>query len=199
VLDVEVGLDLDEQPLEATPLVYVIFFADFRPETARALLTTMSECAERDAEEVHLLLGTGGGGVHAGIGVYNVLRGMPFRLMTHNTGNVASIGVAVYLAGDERLACPHSTFLLHGVTNEVPPNQAFGAKWFREQHDNMLASEKKINAILADRTKLTEKQLARFAETEQTKDAEAAVKNGIAHRIEDIDIPKDAYVYTVPI
>ncbi len=181
------------------PLVYVIFFANFRPETARALLTTMGECANQGVEEVHLLLGTPGGGVDAGVSVYNALRGMPFRLVTHNTGNVASIGVAVYLAGEERLTCPNSSFLLHGITNEVPDGQSFGAKWFREQHDGLLASEKKINAILAERTSLTKKQLAEFSETEQTKDAGSAVEDGIAHRIEDIDIPEDAYVYTVPI
>jgi ATP-dependent Clp protease, protease subunit len=181
------------------PLVYVIFFAAFRPETARALLTAMGEFANEGAEEVHLLMGTPGGGVDAGLTVYHALRGMPFKLVTHNTGNVASIGVAVYLAGDERLTCPHSSFLLHGVTNQPPEGQAFGAKWYREQHDGILTSEKKINAVLAEQTALTEQQLAKFAETEQTKDAEAAVKDGIAHRIEDVDIPDDAYVYTVPI
>lgn len=180
------------------PLVYVIFFAEFRPETARALLTTMSECANQGAEEVHLLIGTPGGGVDAGLTVYNDLRGMPFKLVTHNTGNVASIGVAVYLAGEERIACPHSSFLLHGVTNQTD-GQAYGAKWFREQHDSILVSETKINAVLAERTALTEGQLATFSESEQTKDANAAVEDGIAHRIEDVVIPPEAYVHTVQI
>lgn len=188
-----------ETDQESPSLVYVIFFAGFRPETARALLETMTQCANQGVEEVHLLLGTPGGGVDAGITVYNVLRGMPFKLVTHNTGSVASIGVAVYLAGDERLAAPNSTFLLHGVTNETPGGQAFAAKWFREQHDSILASEKKINAVLAENTKLTEKRLAKALEEETTVDAETAVKDGIAERIEPVQIPPEAVVVTVAI
>jgi ATP-dependent Clp protease, protease subunit len=183
----------------AGEVVYVIFFAAFRPETARALLETMTQCANEKVGEVHLLMGTPGGGVDAGISVYNVLRGMPFHLVTHNTGSVASIGVAVYLAGDERLAAPDSTFLLHGVTNEPPGGQAFPAKWFREQHDSILGSEKKINAILAERTKLTENRLAKASEEETTTDADQAVKDGIAHRVELVDIPENVFVITVPI
>jgi ATP-dependent protease ClpP protease subunit len=34
---------------------------------------------------------------------------MPFRLVTHNMGKVDSIGNAVFLAGEQRYACPQST------------------------------------------------------------------------------------------
>jgi ATP-dependent Clp protease, protease subunit len=183
---------------ELTETVYLTFFAGFRPETARALLQVASQCANAGVKEVHLLLGTPGGGVDAGLTVYNVLKGMPFHLVTHNTGNVASIGVAVYLAGEERLTSKHSSFLLHGVSHQTEDG-AHGAKWFREQHDGLLASEAKINAVLAERTKLTVKQLARFSEVEQTKDEKTAVDDGIAHRIEDVVIPDDALVHTVAI
>jgi ATP-dependent Clp protease protease subunit len=161
-------------------------------------MTAMSECAERNAREVHLLITSPGGGVNAGISLHNVLRGMPFKLITHNMGHIASAGVVVYLAGQERLTCPHSTFLLHGVTRSVAEGD-FEAAWFRESLDDILATEAKTNAILSDRTRLTQKQLERFRESEETKGPEEAVKCGIAHRIADIDIPDDAVVYTVPI
>jgi hypothetical protein len=73
-----------------------------RPQTARAYWKP-NQCANQGVEEVHLLLGTPAAGVDAGLTVYNVLKGMPFNLITHNTGNVASIGVAVYLAGEEAI------------------------------------------------------------------------------------------------
>lgn len=40
-----------------------------------------------------------------------MLRAFPFKLVTHNVGNMDSIGNAVFLAGEQRLACPHSTFM----------------------------------------------------------------------------------------
>jgi ATP-dependent protease ClpP protease subunit len=195
---VEAGQGLEEQNLIGATPVFVNFFAEFRPETARALMTIMSECAARGAEEVHLLLSSPGGGVVAGITLHNVLRGMPFKLVTHNAGHIASAGVVVYLAGEERRACRHSTFMLHGVTRSVPEGE-FQATWFRESLDDILATEAKTNAILSERTRLTQKQLERFRESEETKEPEAAVKCGIAHRIEDIEIPDDALVYTVQI
>jgi ATP-dependent Clp protease protease subunit len=190
------NMQVDEA--ELPPLVYLTFFAAIRPETARSLLEVAGQCANAGVEEVHLLMGTPGGGVEAGLMVYNVLKGMPFNLVTHNTGHVASIGVAIYLAGDERLTSSHSTFLLHGVSQHAD-DQPHGAKWYREQHDSLIASETQINAVLAERTSLTAKQLAKFSETEQTKDEKEAVKDGIAHRIEDVVIPDEAFVHTVAI
>lgn len=177
-------------------VVYVVFAGQVHLVSARSLLETMSECANEGVDTVHLLLGTPGGGVDVGIDTYNILRGMPFHLVTHNTGNVASIGVSIFLAGDERLACANSTFLLHGITNEVPASQAFGARWFRERHDAMLDNEARINQIIAERSKLKKAQLTKYAEVEETLDAQAAVDAGIAHRIEEIQIPPDATVLT---
>jgi Protease subunit of ATP-dependent Clp proteases len=189
----------EEMMPEGTSAAYLIFMAGIRPETARSLLTTLSMCANQGVEEVRLLIGTGGGGMDAGVGLFNAMRGLPFRLVTHNIGTVASIGVPVYLAGEERIACPHSHFMLHGATSQVPAQQDFGAKWFREQHDSLLAGEARTNAILADRTNLSDDELAVRSETEQTLDADAAVEHGIAHKIEDVNIPEDAFIYTVPI
>lgn len=196
----EGGADFDEEMVpEGISSAYVVFMAGIRPETARSLLITLGECANQGVEEVRLLIGTPGGGMDAGVGLFNAMCGLPFHLVTHNIGTVASIGVPVYLAGEERLTCSHSSFMLHGATNEVPAGQAFGAKWFREQHDSLLSGEGRTNAILAERTKLTDAELAERSETEQTMDANAAVDCGIAHRVENVDIPEGAFVVTVPI
>lgn len=190
-------LDPEAEGDEPPELVYVVFSAVIDQRSAESLLDAMSQCATEGVTEVRLLLSTFGGNVSAGINLYNVLRGMPFRLVTHNAGDVASIGVALYLAGEERLTCPNATFLTHAVTHTPPPNQPFGAKWFRETHDGILADETRINAILAERTSLTPEQLAASAETERKIDAETAVTDGIAHRIQDIDIPEVVPVLTV--
>jgi ATP-dependent protease ClpP protease subunit len=61
------------------------------------------------------MISTPGGSVMYGMNLYNVLRAFPIKLITHNVGNVDSMGNAVFLAGEERFACPHSTFMFHGV------------------------------------------------------------------------------------
>jgi ATP-dependent Clp protease protease subunit len=189
--------ELDDED-EGYDLVYVLFSAGIDPKSAEALLLTLDQCVREDVKEVRLVLSTTGGNVSTGIGLYNLLRGMPFRLVTHNAGDVASIGVAVYLAGVERLVCPKAKFLTHGVTQTPPPGQPLGAKWLRETLAGVLGDEDRLNAILAERTSLTTDQLAESIEAEQTTNAETAVTQGIAHRVEDIDIPEDVPVLTVP-
>ena len=66
------------------------------------------------------MLSTPGGSVMNGLNLYNVLRGLPITLTTHNVGNVDSIGNAIFLAGQIRYACPHSTFMFHGVAFNFP-------------------------------------------------------------------------------
>jgi ATP-dependent protease ClpP protease subunit len=195
-------LDQTEMPAQPEPdptrPAYIIFSGPINQPNAQELARVLGICANEVLEEVHLLLNTFGGNVNAGIFLHHILTGLPFKLITHNTGSVASIGVAVYLAGEERLACANSTFFTHGVTNTPPPGQGFGAKWFRETHDSIIADQEQINRIMGERTSLDEEELNKRAEVDQTTDPETAVAEGIAHRIAEVEIPPDAaYVLTV--
>src|SRR5438067_7080644 len=92
--------------------VYISFSAEISVQTTESLIATLANCANNpEVKEVHLLLSTPGGNVMQGMNLYNVMRAMPFRLVTHNVGNVDSIGNAIFLAGEQRFACPHTTFM----------------------------------------------------------------------------------------
>src|ERR1700722_12875708 len=82
------------QPLRGKTL-YVTFSAEVNAHTTESLLAVMADCANQGVAEVQLLLSTPGGVVMNGINIYNVLRGFPFKLVTHNVGNVDSIGKAI--------------------------------------------------------------------------------------------------------
>src|SRR5262249_48838283 len=141
------------------PLVYVSFSAGINQQTTETLLATMAEIANHGTAEVCLLLSTSGGNVMSGITLYNLLRAMPFKLTTPNGGNVDSIGNAVFLAGERRIACPHSTFMFHGVGYD-----GTGVIWderlLRERLASILADQKRIAGAIAERTSLTEDDVA---------------------------------------
>lgn len=42
------------------------------------------------------MLSTPGGSVMNGLNLYNVLRALPFKIITHNVGNVDSIGMQLF-------------------------------------------------------------------------------------------------------
>jgi ATP-dependent protease ClpP protease subunit len=125
----------------------------------------------------------------SGINTYNMLRAMPFDLVTHNVGNVDSIGNAVFLAGKQRFACSNSTFMFHGVGFNPEAGKHFEEKLLRERLDHVLADQKRIGAIIEERTTLTAAQIKGLFRQAQTKDAAYAASTGIVHEVKDVQVP----------
>ena len=172
--------------------VYISFSAEIIPHTCEALIAALANCASQGVSEVHLLISTPGGNVMNGMNLYNVLRAMPFRLVTHNVGNVDSIGNAIFLAGEHRVASPHSTFMFHGVGFDAPQGTRLEEKMLRERLDSLLADQKRIAAIMDERTSLDMDQIEPLFLEAQTKDAAFAASTGIVHEVRDVDIPQGA-------
>jgi ATP-dependent Clp protease, protease subunit len=177
--------------------IYVSFSAGINTSTAEALIAVMADCAKKKVSEVILFLSTEGGSVMAGINLYNILIGMPFKLLTHNVGSVDSIGNAIFLAGEERYACPHSTFMFHGVARDF--NGRLSAKEAREIMGSLLADEARISSIVEQRSKLSQADIQAFFGEARTMNAEGAVSAGIADHIKDARIPQGATMITVTV
>jgi ATP-dependent Clp protease protease subunit len=167
---------------------YISFSAEINPNTTESLIAALANCANEGVEAVHLLLSTPGGSVMNGMNLYNVLRAMPFKLITHNVGNVDSIGNAVFLAGEERYASPHTTFMFHGVGFDAV-GERMEEKLLRERLDGVLADQKRIGDIIDERTNLEPEQIEALFREAQTKDATYAVSTGIVHEVKDVEIP----------
>jgi ATP-dependent protease ClpP protease subunit len=173
----------DEVPTDA----YVLFSAEIDPNTGELLIATMAELANRGLRRVTLAMSTPGGVVHKGLTIYNTLRGMPFELITHNVGNVDSIGGPVFLAGEQRYACPHATFMFHEVAALVGEGTMLGRRMLEERTDGVLADEKRIGSIIKERTSLSARDVDALFEHAQIKDAAYAVGAGIVDEIKDIE------------
>ena len=193
---------MNEKPPETTPpfpqleTVYVSFSAEISAHTTESLLAVMANCANQKVKAVYLMLSTPGGNVMNGLNVYNVLRGMPFELITHNVGNVDSIGNAIFLAGKKRYACPHSTFMFHGVGFDIK-QMRFEEKNLKECLTGILSDQKRIGSIIVERTKLKEDVVAGLFTEAQTKDATFAVSTGIVDEIKDVQIPLGSNVVSL--
>lgn len=177
--------------------VYVSFSAEIVPQTAETLITVMGEQANKKVDEVYLMLSTPGGNVREGLNLYNVLKAFPFKLITHNVGTVDSIGNAVFLAGDERYACPHSSFMFHGVGLTFKGEQRLEEKILREKLDSIMQDQKSIGSIISERTNLDEQQILELFREARTKDADFALGVGIIHEIRDLQIPSGSPVISL--
>jgi ATP-dependent Clp protease protease subunit len=184
------------QPVASPDTVYVSFSAEINAHTTESLIATAANCANQGVKRVYLMLSTPGGTVMNGMNLYNVLRGMPFELVTHNVGNVDSIGNAVFLAGKPRYASPQATFMFHGV-GFWAQSQQFEEKLLRERLDGVLSDQRRIGEVIEQHTTLTAEQIASLFREQQTKDATYAIGCGIVHEVRDIQIPAGSSIVSL--
>src|SRR5271165_2415692 len=154
---------------------YISFSAEIVPHTTESLIALLGQQVNQGVQVVQLLLSTPGGSVMHGMNLYNVLRALPVTLITHNVGNVDSIGNAIFLAGAKRYACPHSTFMFHGVGFDVPQQMRIEEKFLRERLDGITSDQKRIGSVIEERTRIDKEAIARLFLEAQTKDAAFAV------------------------
>jgi len=166
-----------------TDTVYVSFSAEIIPKTAESLIGLFANLANQSVPHVYLMLSTPGGAVMSGLNHYNIMRGLPFDITVHNVGNVDSIGNAIFLAGSKRYACPHSTFMFHGVGFDIQSPIRLEEKFLRERLDAIDADQRRIGQIIEERTQLTGEQVKGLFLEAQTKDATFAASCGIVHEI----------------
>jgi ATP-dependent Clp protease, protease subunit len=185
----------DAQAAAATTTTYVSFQAIVNAQTILKLVSTV---AQIQTPEIYLLISTQGGEVMAGITAYNFLKALPSKLTTHNIGNIDSIGNAIFLAGEQRFASAHSTFMFHGVGRQVAQNTALDTKTLKEFLEGNQADEKRIGDIIKERTKLSSDQITQFFRESKTVDAPAAFEAGIIHQMVELKFPTGTQIMFIP-
>jgi ATP-dependent protease ClpP protease subunit len=185
------------QPAPPVTPTYVSFSAEINPNTTESLIAVLAQQVAQGVQDVHLLLSTPGGSVMNGMNLYNVLRALPLTLTTHNVGNVDSIGNAVFLAGEHRYACPHSTFMFHGVGFDGQPGLRFEERQLREMLGGLQADQKRIASVIEERTSLSGDDAEALFLEAQTKDATYAIGTGIVHEVKDVQIPPGAAIVSL--
>jgi ATP-dependent Clp protease protease subunit len=178
---------------------YLSFTSNVDDKSVTNMLGVLSGLIHGGATTVHLLISSGGGFVGSGIDAFNVLRSLPIKLITHNVGIVASIANVVFLAGEERYASPHSSFMTHGVTftyfNGVPQD----AKALKERLASVQADNQLIAEVVTARTKLSPLQARKLLLEETRRDPAYALKTGFIHDIRESHVPEGApFIQLVP-
>lgn len=176
---------------------YVMFSAEINPTTIENLMGLTGQLLGNGATSIYLMFSTPGGVVMSGITLYNFLKALPVELIIHNAGNVDSIGNAIFLAGKRRIACPHSTFMFHGVGFESPAGARLEEKSVRERLNSILADQRRIGEIVREHTTLNASKIRGLFKEQRTKDAAWARGVGVVHDVADIAIPPGAPVHAL--
>ena len=171
--------------------VYISFTAEINPTTTEVLLKACCELATKGVKTIYLLISTPGGSVACGTNVYNILRALPCKIVTHNVGAVNSIGTAMFLAGEKRYANPGTTFMFHGVGFDAR-NMRLEEQDLREHLASVCADQTKIGSIITGRTDISKEEIEDFFLKATTKDADSAKDCRIVHEIREAKVPDGA-------
>jgi ATP-dependent Clp protease, protease subunit len=175
---------------------YISFSAEVNVNTTENLIAVLAQQANQKVDHIYLLLSTPGGSVMHGLNLYNVMRAMPYKITTHNVGNVDSIGNVIFLAGEERFACAHSTFMFHGVGMDVAAHR-LEEKNLQEILDSVLRDQERMGNILRERSQLNAGEISDLFREARTKDAAFAFEKGLISDIRDVNIPAGAPVLSL--
>jgi len=173
---------------------YVSFSAEISQQTSEALMGVCADLANKKAETIYLMLSTPGGSVMYGFTIYNFLRSLPVKVITHNIGNVDSIGNVIFLAGEERFSCPNATFMFHGVGFDITQPMRFEEKLLRERMGSVLADQKRIAMLINERAGIKLEEVDKLFLEAVTRDPNYAKANGIIQDIREVKIPTGAPV-----
>ena len=169
--------------------VYLTFHDNINLESVNRVMTICPRViAQYDPKTLYFLFSSGGGGVDAGVTLYNYLRGLPQNIVMHNVGSIDSIANAIFLAGQFRYATPTSAFLLHGITWTFNQATTLTYTQMQETISRFDAAEQLFARIIGERSKITAQDVRELFRQGQSKDPSFALEKGLIHEIRNIII-----------
>ena len=104
-------------------------------------------------EPIDVYINSYGGSCYDGLALYDILRACSYTtIRTHATGKIMSMGLIIYLAGDERYSSPRARFMAHETSDADIRERLHQAKTDVKELEEL---NKDNLEILVDRTKKT--------------------------------------------
>lgn len=143
------GIDLENRRIEMRGEV-----GDSMASYVTRNLLKMSQLSQ---EPIEIYISSPGGSVSAGLAIYDAIRACPCDVHMIASGEIMSMGFIIFLAGDKRIAAPHTRFMMHSIS--------YGTEGITKDHEIQVNEAKSMNnanlEIMAKRTKRDKKWWAR--------------------------------------
>jgi ATP-dependent Clp protease protease subunit len=165
----------------------IMLTGSINQQSVGQLLAHVTERVGAGSRSLLLALSTPGGEVYWGVTAYNFLRGLGIEVVTHNVGQVDSIGGAIYVAGDRRLCVSHGRFLVHSISWNYQGTGVIAVpeKQLRENLTQVERERDGLAAILADRTGKNIDDVRSDMTQTRILDSGEATTYGLVHAIAD--------------
>jgi len=179
----------------AKKTAYYGFTGAIEPASATRIASAFNHAVNNGYDEIYLCFSSTGGYIADGVFLYNHIKGLPAKVVVHNTGTVMSIATAVYVAAESRYCSRHGIFMLHPTA--MPAQERMHAEQLQSSLTAALADDQRTEDILRERTSIPDTLLSerRFKEVHIT--SEEALKFGLANRIVEFALPRGQEVMQI--
>lgn len=89
------------------------FTGQITAESSNRIAGTINSLMHEKRNNILFVFNTTGGYVSEGVYLHTYLKGLPINLTMHCVGDVASIGIPIFLSATHRLCSRYSRFLIH--------------------------------------------------------------------------------------
>ncbi|QOV08274.1 ATP-dependent Clp protease proteolytic subunit [Bacillus phage Kirov] len=135
---------------------------------------------EYQPEPIEIFINSGGGSVTDGFAIIGAMEMSETPIVTYGFGLVASMALAIFVAGDIRVAHRYTRFMYHSIS--------YGMLGHITEHEQQMKEcdllQRQYNSLMYDRTKLTKEKLdsIRAMKHDYYFSAKEAVELGVAHK-----------------
>ncbi len=152
------------------------------PQTANLIIAQLLHLSREDSEApIQMYVNSPGGGIYAGLAIYDTMQMVPNPINTVAVGVTASFGTVLLTAGThgQRYALPHATVHLHQPLGGFQGQ----ATDIEIQAKEILRLRQRLNEILAHHTGQDVEKIADDTERDYWMTAEQAVEYGLVDKI----------------
>lgn len=138
--------------------------------------------SEDNSTPIEVLINSPGGGITAGMLMYDVIQNSKCPIRMYCIGSAYSMGAVLFASGRHgRYILPNSELMLHEplLSNQVGGN----ASSIRSISESLLETRKKMNGILAKHTGRTEEEIEKATSYDHYFSSEESLEFGLCDKI----------------
>lgn len=165
--------------------LFISFHANISYQSVQFVERLLISQVGKEGASATIMLCTGGGDSAAGIGLYHLMRAMPYPIHVHAAGMCASGGVSTLAGGSKRTCSPGTHFMLHGSRapdGSLSPQAGMTSDIFKLQFG---WDQSKLNYFFS-------------SVDEKWFDENSALADGIIEAVQPFSFPTTANVHFVP-
>ena len=179
------------KPTEA----YFTLAGDVNGAMVERVFRAVSLMTEQGITTAHVLLQSHGGYVSDGICLFNFLSNLPIKIVTYNSGVVASIAVIVFLSGHRRYASETARFMLH--KSHASTYKGASPSQLKIISDGLIADDIRTESITRQYLKLKLSQWKVHALDDLHLTAQEALAAKLIHRIGNFNPLPNARIISI--